>query len=418
MQKFLSLFKNLGAFGLAPVVISLASILSVPVTLHVLGDQVWLSIAVGQTAGELARLLTIWGWNSTGLSLVASMDQRQRTLYYLRSMPVRLVLFCLTALILLPVALFMPVASASGLYLMALAGAVLGLSGSWVFIGAREPGKLLLFDSLPRTLGIFAATGLILLFPRVEVFAGTIILGNAISALGPWIYHLRLKAQLGLESWLLSWSEILQSIRQGVSGFVIGFVMSARMSLPVLAAPLLIPEAATMVALADKFMRWGNTAMTPIMQFVQTGIPRSPGSLPQQIIRGTKLVALLSSLLTLVATGVTYWGSGPMSTGQIQLSWPISFVVGAVLGLVFATTVTGNTSLVLLGRTGTVARYSLTALLILLLALYPAALLWGGFGVMAAYALSELGILLLQLNLLRKLLGRAAGSAPSESRNG
>lgn len=406
MSKFSSTVKNLGAFGIAPVIISLASICSVPVTLHILGDKVWLSIAVGQTAGELVRLVTIWGWNSTGLSHVAAMNVEERTTYYLRSVPVRITLLALATIIVFGVSFVVPVVSQSGFFLMAMAGGVLGLAGSWVFVGAREPGKLLLFDSLPRALGILVATGLVLLIPVVEVFAGTIILGNVVAALGPWIYHLKLKEKLKIPFTRLTFIEIIEEIRNGFTGFLIGFVMSARMSLPVLLAPTLLPEVATTVALADKIMRWGNTAMTPIMQFVQTGIPRGHGTLNQKIIKGTKTVFLLSTFVAVVSTAVAYYGSGVMSAGKIPLTFAISALVGLVLGLVFATTVTGNTSLVLLGRTGTVAKYSVFALIILLILIFPTAILGGAFGLMAAYVLSELAILILQLNLLKKLITR------------
>lgn len=404
MNKLVNTIKNLGAFGIAPVIISLASILSVPVTLHVLGDKVWLSIAVGQTAGELTRLVTIWGWNSTGLSHVASMSVEDRTHYYLRSVPVRLALLAMATVALFGVSFIVPVISQSAFFLMAMAGGVLGLAGSWVFVGAREPGKLLMFDSLPRALGILLATGLVLLFPIVEVFAGTIIVGNLVAAVGPWIYHLKLKDALGISTTRLTIKEIVQEIRNGFTGFLIGFVMSARMSLPVLLAPTLLPEAATTVALADKIMRWGNTAMTPVMQFVQTGIPRGQGTLSQKIIKGTKTVFLLSIFVATVSTAVAYYGADIMSAGKIPLSFAISALVGLVLGLVFATTVTGNTSLVLLGRTGTVAKYSLLALAILLISIFPAAALYGAVGLMAAYVSSELAILILQLKLLNKLI--------------
>lgn len=409
MKKIKDTVLKIGAFGLAPVIISVASIISLPIILHKLGEGVWLSIATGQTAGELARLITIWGWNSVGLSVAASLGERERIKYYLNSIPARVFLFIVSTAIIGIFSYFMPVESKIGFFLMAMAGNILGLAGSWIYIASRDARRLILFDSVPRTAGIIVGALLLLVIPSVYTVALSIIIGNFIATIIPAVHHLMLKKKydIGLER--LTLSSLIQSIQRGFSAFVIGFVMSLRMSLPVLLSPVLIPDSAAVVALADKFMRWGNTGMTPVMQFVQTGIPRFKGSLKEQINRGTKITLVASLSMFILATLATFMLSPLMSAGTIDVSFAMACIVGSILGMVFITTVVGNTSLVLLGKVGTVAKGSVIALVVLVAMVSPAAAAWGAVGIMLAYALSELGIIVFQFVVLNKSLKKLKG---------
>jgi O-antigen/teichoic acid export membrane protein len=404
MGRIRSAFLGVGAFGLAPLLVSVASIISVPVMLAQLGQDVWVSVAIGQAAGELGRSVTIWGWSSVGLAVFSSLGTKERILYFLDSIPPRLLLFCLCCIGIGISVVIMPVPSSMAYGSMAVAGALQGLTGALAFIGGREAKNLILYNALPRAGGILLGTALLFPIPRVEVFALCTILGNLAAAFVPWLIFRSRRRALGLERNRLSLREICRSIREGFSAFLIGFIATSRMSLPVLLVPVIAPSAAPMIALADKFLRWGNTGLTPVMQYAQTGIPRAAGRLDEKARRGTRLVALGGALVALLSIPVAILLAPVMSSGQIQFPVLAGVFIGAALGLLFISAVTGNATLVLLGRTGTVARGSLVGLLALCLMIFPAGHLWGGLGVLFAYFTAELGNVLFQMAVLRRAL--------------
>lgn len=403
-KNFKSTVLGVGAFGLAPFIISIASILAVPIMISQLGSALWLSIAVGQAAGELARAVTIWGWNSVGLARVSAMTDHERTKYYLESIPPRLVLFTICTLILIGSAFIVPVTSAVSYGLVAVAGALLGLSGAWAFIGAREPKLLILIDSLPRALTIGLAALLLLFIPQPEIFGILTLAGNLIAVTLPVIIYKKRQSTSELDIEKTSFGGIRKQIRSGFSAFTIGFVMTARMSLPVLLSPSLIPAYADVIALADKFLRWGNTAITPVMQYVQTGIPRISGTLGHKARKGTRLAIIIGCGLAALSSIATLLIAPLVSDQQIHLPPLVCIQVGLVLGLVFVSSVTGNSTLVILGKTGTVAKGATFGLIAMGLLIIPMSLTFKAVGMMLAYLVAETGIITFQMLLLRKTL--------------
>ncbi|TFI01208.1 MULTISPECIES: hypothetical protein [Micrococcus] len=401
---------------------SISAMVAVPILLGVAGQAVWLSIALGQALGELARVVVIWGWNSVGLARASALEDGARPGFYLDSIPPRLLL-CLPAAgaIALATALI-PTASPIDFALMASAGMVNGLNGAWIYISAHDPRGLLRYDALPRTIVPLFGVAALALHPEAWLYSTAVLTSNVVAAVIPVVVMRRRLARAGVAYAHPTFTQALTELRAGFSAFVIGLVLVARMSLPVLAAGIASEGIGVVVALADKFIRWGNRALTPFLQFMQTSIPRGTSPLAMRIRRGV-LRTIVLSVVTTIGSAIVTWSLSPViSAGEITLSPVESTAVGVVLGAIAFNSITGNSSLVLLGRTRSVAAGGTAALITLACAAYPLTALLGAAGLLLAYAAAEVCItvylcvlLVVEMRALkrRNLSSALATAAPS-----
>lgn len=404
MRRLAKMLANLSGFGIAPLLVSVASIASVPILLTTVGESAWLSIAIGQAMGDLARSVTLWGWNSVGLTTIARLDRAQRVQYYLDSIPPRLMLLVPVTLILFILSFVWPVEDPLAMFVMAMAGAIFGLNGTWIFIGSREPRNLIIFNAVPRSLSIIAGSLITFIIPSSVLFGLFSIAGNIVAAVAPTMLLMRRAKRMNL---VITWPSVrdsIQAILNGFAGFSVGFVMAARMSVPVIVTPLVAPAAGPTIALAEKFIRWSNTGMTPLIQYIQTGIPRGSRSLSSRILRGTTVTWMLALLTGTTVALLVPFGSEVMSNSTIHLDWRVGCLIGIVIAMIFVSSVTGNASLVLLGRIGAVARCALIGLAILVSLTVLLANTFQTNGTMIAFAAAEVFIALyLTIMLFREL---------------
>lgn len=397
---------KLGGFSAAPLMVSVASVVSVPLLLTSVGESVWVSIAVGQAVGDLARSLVAWSWNSVGLTVIAKLSPEQRVAYYLDSIAPRLLLL-LPALVAVTIfAVLWPLEYSLLAWLSAVAGAIFGLNGTWAFIGSREPMLLVLFNSLPRAFSIVVGALLTFFTAQGIWFPLALILGNLAAAVGPTAKMMSRRRQLQVVWKPANIQAVVRLLRSNFSGFTVGFLMAARMSAPVMLAPLVVPAGAGVVALAEKIIRWANTGLTPAMQFIQTGIPSAPGADMQKALVGVRRAWMSAPVVGLVVAVGTPMAASVLSNGQILIGTGGALAVGLIVMSIFAGNVVGNGALVVLGKVGLVAKIALVGLLILLavgLALPPVA---GDYAVIFGFAASEVFICMALTAIVLSLANR------------
>lgn len=387
-----SALKNLSGFTLAPLLVSISAMVAVPILLGTAGQSVWLSIALGQAMGELARVVVIWGWNSVGLTRASALRDDARPGFYLDSILPRLLLCLPVAGAITLATALIPTASPIDFALMAFAGMVNGLNGAWIYISARDPRGLLRYDALPRTIIPLIGVAAFALRPEAWLYSTAVLASNVVAAVIPVAVMRRRLERAGVAYVHPTFAQVLSELRAGFSAFVIGFVLVARMSLPVLVAGIASEGIGVVVALADKFIRWGNRALTPFLQFMQTSIPRGTSPLVVRIRRGVLRTVILSAVTAAGSALATYSLSPVISAGKITLSPVEAAAVGVALGAIAFNAITGNSSLVLLGRTRSVAAGGTAALITLVAAAYPLTALLGAAGLLLAYAGAEVCI--------------------------
>lgn len=170
-----------GFLGL-PLISAVAPFLVLPVLLHQVGTDAWAGIAIGQAVGTGVSTLVMLGWPVVGPSLVAA-DPSRRSYLYTQSLVSRLTVFGLTAPLGMVLAgVLAPRTEWVAAVLMALAMSLLGLSGTWFFIGTGRASDIARFDTVPRVVATGVAALLISLVPWAWLYPATLASTSAVLA--------------------------------------------------------------------------------------------------------------------------------------------------------------------------------------------------------------------------------------------
>jgi hypothetical protein len=267
-----------------------------------------------------------------------------------------------------------------------------------------------LCDALPRATSILVASLLLLAIPSPDVYGWINILGSVVAVGIPFIIAVHRARRMGVSTGLGGVRAAFAALRRGLPIVGSVLVMVLRISFAVIAAPFIAPAGAAQVSLGDKFFRWANTAMTPVMQTLLARIPRVSGTLVARARIGM-LIAWTGGLLLGTGTVVVIrWLSGVISHGQIVLDFSSAAPIGIAAGMVFIAGITGNSVLVMFGRVGQVFASGLTALVVLLTASVVLGLAFGATGMLWAFALSESVVVIYQSIVLVGEFRRARAS--------
>lgn len=395
MNRLTSVATKLGGFGFAPLLVSLASVISVPLVLAGIGSGPWVSIAVGQAIGDVARSVVAWSWNSTGLTAIAKMSPEERIKYYFASIAPRLLLLVPVLILLVLFVMLWPLESRILALLSAFSGAVFGLSGAWVYIGSREPKPLIFLNSIPRAASTIMGAVLVAVSHIGWFFPALLIVGNlvAVSLTNRDMRKRQNSLGVVLESFKLK--QVLRQISENASGFVVGFFLTLRMSAPVLIAPVIAPDGAAVVALADKIVRWVNTGLTPLMQYVQTGIPLGNSTTSRKVKRGVNVAWIAFPLIFVLVFVFAPIVSRLVSANQVHFSTLEFVALSAICASLFTGNVIGNGALVFLNRVSSVARVAVAGLALLLVLSVALMQIFESHSVIIAFSLAELCVCLI-----------------------
>lgn len=396
MKRLLSLGSAAGLLALSPLAISLATFISVPIILGTLGADIWVSITIGQAIGEICRALIVWGWNAVGLTIVAPMNAKDRTAYYIASILPRLLVALPVIAVGVTIAMLIPSVDPSAAVRMTIAGAIYGLTGGWLFIAGDEPLKFVLMDALPRAASILIAAVLLLWIPDASIYGWVNIAGTVIAVSLPFIVANRRAVGFGISR---SWGSLraaFRALRRGLPIVGSNLAMVLRISLPVLITPYIAPAAMTRVSLGDKFFRWANTASTPIMQALLVRIPRGEASLERKAKRGLLIAWIGGLFIGACTTLVSTFLSPILSHGQIHLEWYVALPIGIASMMVFVAAIGGNSVLVMFGRMNQVLSAGIVALVVLIGVILVLAPHFGAAGVFWAFAASESVVVIYQ----------------------
>ncbi|MEL5992362.1 hypothetical protein ACOKGD_13110 [Microbacterium phosphatis] len=396
MKRYLRFGASAGMLSLAPLLISGATFISVPILLGTLGTDLWVSIAIGQAIGEIARALVVWGWNSIGLTVVSPMEPAERLRYYFASLLPRFLVLIPVAIGCVVAAYAIPSEDPASAVRMAFVGAVYGLTGGWLLIANREPLLMVICDALPRAASILIASVMLLFIPSPDVYGWTNILGSVVAVAAVYTLAVRRSRAAGVTPGFGTFSAALAALRHGLPIVGSGLVMVLRISFAVLAAPFLAPAATEVIALGDKFFRWANTAMTPVLQTLLVRIPRMTGSPAHRAVRGLQVAWLGGLLVGAASAAVIVPASSLISHGLIQLDVLTAIPIGIAVTMVFVAGVTGNSVLVMLGRVRQVFAAAVTALIVLVATAAILGPIFGSTGVFWAFAAAETTVVVYQ----------------------
>lgn len=396
IKRLVLFFGQSGALAVAPLAISIASVISVPIILSARGESFWVSVAVGQALGEIGRAVTIWGYGGR-IAYVSNLPSKERPKFYEISVRLRTLVFALAMPILCLVAWFIPVSNPLVSILMVVAGCTYGLGASWMFVATNSPKELLFLDALPRGFGIaFGAFTLLFFSGQTSeiIYGALVILGGLLGAVISW-WKLSLNGNVR-KTFTVSRTSIWNEAIEGLPGLAYTLALTTRLSLPVTLVPILVTSSGAVLALGDKLLRWLNTGFTPMVQLLQTKVLRGEGTPSEIIKRATSLSFILGALVALVSTVVIPVLSTLVGVGQVKIDLLSALPLGIALGSIALSTVLGLSVLPMLQSRKTTMPAALLSVAALLVLLPVLSINFGEVGAFWALALAEIIIAAMQ----------------------
>ncbi len=385
----------LSAYGVVLVVQTVVGLVQTTGLLAALGPAVWQVLTIAQTAGLLATTVSTAGLVSFGASVVALEEARDQPNVYLSTFRARAVIsLIIAALLILCVAWVSPTAKVAGL-LTGLSALLLGMTGSWYFIGRGQPARWLRLEVLPIAAGSILGVGLAILWENPMGFAAAYLAGTASALLltARSISRDRPTNALPVKSasvftFIRRYRGLMvASVAGGVNGHGPALLYGAAGS-PVLAAYLLL----------DRMVKYAVAALAPFLQVTQRWVALSP---PQERRRrGLKAIGLASAVAILVGTVFALLGglgARALSAGSVSVTQAQVNAFSVLVVILIVTQVNALAVLVPLGGQRQLARSTgFGAVMLVVLGLVvghgygPMAVIWAVIAVEAAILMVQL----------------------------
>ena len=401
---------RLGAFGVSVVITTVVGVLAIPVVITNAGSTTWGVIALGQSTALLFGVLVSFGWGTTGPAMVAGMPPEARPQMYIDSLVSRLYLFALAA----PLAVltvWLIAKDSPGVAMLASAAYLLPFLGaSWFFVGDARPGRLLLFDTLPVTLGtVFGLIGLIgtgNVYVYLSIQAGMNLLAVVSSG-----YLIR-RVSPSVPTFDFTFSKAMHRLRGQRHGVVTAATSSLYVNTPVLVVGAFLPGALALYAMAEKFFKYGLTAVGPVVQVLQGSIADPDRARQDARVRTAARLAPFAAALGALAMALCIpWASSLLSQGELEVGFDLSIPMGVVFGAVAVSQVVGLACLIPIGEGRALAVSTVFGAAIGIPLIITGALTVGVSAVAWAVAVSELAVAAYQLKVVAGYFRRTARDA-------
>lgn len=398
------LIARLGTYTAAVAVTSIVGLLAIPVVVTQAGDVIWGIVAVAQTLAALLGVLVSFGWGTTGPAMVAGMDAADRPQMFLDSLVTRLYL----GLLAVPLAVLVPFLLTGPGYRGAMIAACLVylipfLGGAWYFVGEARPKRLILCDALPAGLGNLAGVAGILLTQDIFVFIACQgffnLVGVSLSA--------RLIVRSAPERLVLdpSLRSAVRRLPPQLHGVITAATSSLYVGAPLLLVSAFLPTVREVYAMAERFVRYGQIALGPVVQVLQGSIAAADKEVERSRIRRTTLVAPLLGLVggVLIAL-ILPAGSALLSAGAIVVGYELSAPIGIVFAGIAVSSIVGLACLIPLGEGRSLAASTVVGAAIGVPLIVLAAIFTGPVAVAWSVAVSEVIVATYQMTVVRRAL--------------
>lgn len=403
MHERLAALRRLGSFIATAGFTQLVGLVAIPVIIHSAGTMQWGIQGSVQSAANLFGVLVSFGWGTTGAAEVAGLAASERPQYYADSFVSRLYLFTLVLpAMALVLSLINPqhvalVLVGSAAYLMPFLGA------NWYFVGEASPQRLFLLDVLPQSIGL-AMTVLIVLLTKSLTLA---ICGQLIcNALGVLIAAIVIDHTSVVKvRYDLSIAKAFTRLRGQRDPVFTAATSALYVSTPLLVLNVVSPGELALYNMGDKLFRFGLTAFTPVLQFIQGWIPEGgeDGRLHRirQGARFTPAIALAGGVAIAV---LGPWAATLLSGAGLAFSSDMSIPFGLIFAAVACTQVLGLACLVQLGEVKALAASTFVGACAGVPLIVLGSFAAGARGVAWALMLSEVIVLAYQARMVSRKL--------------
>ncbi len=398
-------FAHLGGYSATVLTNAIIGLAVVPAVIYFATPDAWGAVAVGQAAGSIASLLLALGWGFNGPTMVALASPVERQVIVRNSLIARSLLAIPIGVSVAFVAALTSPDQPAVAVLAAMSSSLAGLGMTWFFIGAGDPLRLFLFDTLTRAAGtilgilVLAWTGSVLLFATLQL-AGVVV---AVS----WSARVAVCMGPGIERSLWGFRDALrQSRKQAYAGLTV-VTASTYMTLPTLLLATLVPRGVVPYALADRIGRFTLMSFTPVNQWLQSWVPGGAHS-TTDLRRRIKLAVQLSIGVG-ICLGLFVALAGPLaanvlSGGAVDVGWTITAPLGISITMSVISRSVGMACLLTLGEQRAVALSAILGAVVgvpMMLVLIPHA---GAAGAATVVATSETLVAIFQGVYLKRAM--------------
>ena len=381
-----ALARRIAAFAGVPFLSLVAPFVFLPVLARLAGNDPWNAIALGQSVGGFAALVSGLGYSTLAPPYVAAASPEQRRRLLATSLHVRVPVWIVAAVVSVVVAgLLAPDSSRVEAGAMAFAMSMAGLAPTWYWIGVGKALPILWSEVLPRTAATLAATGLLVLGAGAIWYP--VLLAVAMIA-GPAVIYVRV-ASHALVS--VNRDEVVAVLRRHPPALIAEMAGGAYNALAVTLVTSVAPGAQTARYVAgDKAYRIGQYAVSALGNALQGWVVEAGVA---RVGRRLRIVVALHGavgVVGLVAMGL----AGPWLTtfllgARVAVSEATAWGFGvAILGITFGTAF-GRIGLITIGARKAFMNCVVGAAIVGVTGLLAGGALWGASGAAWALGLTE-----------------------------
>lgn len=407
VRRLTSLARRLLPYAANVLLSAIASVAVIPVLTRASDAHTWAVFAIGQSIGAAGAVVVGVSWPVTGAARIAGAAADERGALFRGSLRTRLPVLAGSGALVWGAAVLQGLRSDDLIWALA-ASALLcsGMSNAWFFVGERRPLRLLVMETLPRSIGTGAGLALLLsgssavAFLLVQLVGWLVPVGISTADILRRSPH----ATAAVGDW-----------RRDVLGASSSIIATGYVQVPMLIVAALAPSSVAAYAVIDKLMKFSLTAISPVTQFAQGHVPHGEPVLLQHRVRQASVAALLfggACALALAALGPFVATALTGGVVPLDLSWSAPF--GLVFGAITASSVIGLACLPAMNRDADLLRSIVVGAVAGIPLCWAGAIIDGGRGAAWGVAVAECLVLAWQLRavLLRapRLRSRTAVS--------
>jgi O-antigen/teichoic acid export membrane protein len=319
-------WRRISGFFLLQLISAVIPLVVLPFVVRMIGPAGWAGLSLGYSIGAAAAVLINFGWIVVGPGMVSGVSTARARFVYAEGLWSRLLLSLpFGALAFAGAVVLVPGSHSFLAGAMAVSLAATGLSPTWFYIGRGVPGRVALYDTIPRILGsvasipLLALTGEPLMYPAALLVFG--LIGVAVSATrelrmvggeSPTFHDIaqRIRIQLPLA--------ISGVIMVGYTSLAVAFVSIGSRSVSVIAdyaagARLRSAAQAGISAFTSGLQGWASERSDGVM---------NPRKLRAALAMNSVIGLLAGAAFAVLAPWATSWLFGPeIALSQVAALW-------------------------------------------------------------------------------------------------
>jgi len=384
--RVVALARRIAAFAGVPFLSLVAPFVFLPVLARLAGTDSWNAIALGQSVGGFAALVSGLGYSTLAPPYVAAATPGQRRRLVATSLHVRVPVWIVAAVVSVVVAVLLtPDASRVDAGAMAFAMSLAGLAPTWYWIGVGRAMPILWSEVLPRTAATLAATGLLV------IGAGPIwypVLLTVVMIAGPAVIYWRIASR---EIVSVDRDEVVAVLRRHPPALIAEMAGGAYNALAVTLVRSVAPAAQTARYVAgDKAYRIGQYSVSALGNALQGWVVEAGTA---RMGRRLRIVVLLHGsfgVVGCVAMGlVGPWLTTFLFSAKVAMGEATAWGFGvAILGITLGTAF-GRIGLITIGARKAFMNCVVGAAIVGVTGLLVGGHLWGANGAAWALGLTE-----------------------------